>query len=317
MNHEEPDLKTVKSIYNKLKAYDKSVTIEASQIKDICTLAKDVLLRDQVLLQIQAAVNVIGDIHGQFTDLLKLLGDDFKPEKDKYLFLGDYVDRGPNSVEVMIFLLCCKILYKDNIFLLRGNHETEDISTLYGFKDELLDKYPSKDLHSHFVTEVFDNLPLAAVISNKIFCVHGGLSQHLESKNENETVHDISKLFNFSRPINGISDNEFVSDLLWADPSPDTNGYTPSERGTSYTFGCDAADKFLADYGYELICRAHQVVDNGFDFPFFPKRSVITIFSAPNYCDEFNNKSAMLKIDDTLKCTFKIIDPNDPDYAKK
>lgn len=314
-----------KSIIIKLKNLknldaSKSV-IDQDNVLSICEEAMKLIKKDPILLRLEAPVNVIGDIHGQLTDLMKFLYDEHdKSEKDeidflsdenertKYLFLGDYVDRGPSSVEVFTFLLCFKILHTKRIYLLRGNHETQRISTLYGLKDEISVKYHNPTIYDKFI-EVFNYLPLAAIITDRIFCVHGGISKNLV---------DVKSIELLDRPLDVSNKSEeekdFVQDLLWADPSPDASGYTPSERGASFTFGCDAADKFLALNNYELICRAHQVVDNGYDFPFFPKQNVITIFSAPNYCNEFNNKGAMLVIDPVLSCSFKIVDSDNPNY---
>lgn len=307
---------TIKGIYDKLK---NNTRLSTSEIINVIDQAHEILKTGTSFVKIKAKVNIIGDIHGQFTDLLKLLGDKFDPEKYKYLFLGDYVDRGPNSIEVITFLLCCKILYKDNIILLRGNHETREISSIYGFKDEITEKYGNKpdNIYEKFVKEIFAYLPLAAEVSERIFCVHGGLSQYLQVKNENGVSNDLDVIFNSIKfPITDANDNELIQDLLWADPSPDTKGFTPSERGTSFTFGKDTVAEFLVRHSYDLVCRAHQVVDNGFDFPFFPDYTVVTIFSAPNYCNEFNNKAVMLIVDDNLECTFKFVDPNDPNYKK-
>lgn len=310
-------LKKIRSVYNLLK---ENKAIKHEDISFVIQKGSEVLGKNKsAFIKIDAAVNIIGDIHGQFEDLLKLLGKEFDPEKEKYLFLGDYVDRGPNSVEVITFLLCCKILHNNNIILLRGNHETGEISQIYGFKEEITSKFGRVDLYNDFVDKIFSYLPLAAEVSERIFCVHGGLSQHLKNKQENANSNDLESIFKnlgITLPLNNPNEKDVVQDLLWADPSPERNGYTNSERGTSYTFGRDVVNLFLEEHKYDLICRAHQVVDNGFDFPFFPDQIVITIFSAPNYCDEFNNKAAMLIVDEELNCSFKFLDPNDPSYKK-
>jgi serine/threonine-protein phosphatase PP1 catalytic subunit len=220
-----------------------------------------------------------------------------RPPETSYLFLGDYVDRGHNSVETLSYLLALKIKYPKKIWLLRGNHETTEISRLYGFLAECGIRY-SHSLWEKY-TEVFRWLPLAAVISERIFCVHGGLSPELTD------VQDIARL---ARPLD-IPDQGMLTDLLWADPSNEHMGFMPSERGTSYTFGSDKVEEFLEKHDFDLLCRAHQVVTPGYEFPFHPIQSTLTVFSAPDYCEEFGNRGAMLKVDTALKCSFQFVDP--------
>lgn len=274
------------------------VPMDVESLQLICEEARNVLSKDKVLLKLSAPLNVIGDIHGQFTDLMKFIEIGGDPANTKYLFLGDYVDRGSNSVEVITILLCYKILYPDNVFLLRGNHETRDISELYGFLDEISSRYDNTSLWDLF-NDVFAYLPLAAIINDRIFCVHGGLSQELDNV---ESINEVEK------PLHNVPENGFIADLLWADPSPDYDGYKESERGTSFTFGKVAADHFLKANDFDLICRAHQVVDFGFDFPFYPLQTVLTVFSAPDYCGEYQNRGAMLKIDQSLMCSFDFVE---------
>jgi serine/threonine-protein phosphatase PP1 catalytic subunit len=137
------------------------------------------------------------------------------------------------------------------------------------------------------------------VISERIFCVHGGLSQQLKS------LRDIEKL---QRPLD-IPSHGLLADLLWSDPDPSHSGYAPSDRGTSHTFGLDVVEDFMRTFDFDLICRAHQVVSEGFEFPFHPNQSILTVFSARNYCDEFGNKGAILKVDANLRCSFDALDP--------
>ncbi|OHT09302.1 Serine/threonine-protein phosphatase PP1-1 [Tritrichomonas foetus] len=278
------------------------VKMNVEDLEWLCKEARTALENDEMLIELEAPLNVVGDVHGQFTDLMRFLELGGDPKDHKYLFLGDYVDRGDNSIEVITTLLCYKVLYPKSFYLLRGNHETKDISNLYGFQDECSARYPDARLWETF-NDVFSYLPLAAIISSRIFAVHGGLSHSLK---------DINEIKKVKRPID-VPENGFIADLLWADPQPDIQGYNESERGTSYTFGQDIADDFLQKNDFDLICRAHQVVENGFDFPFFPNQSVVTVFSAPNYCDEFGNRGAMLKIDSTLLCSFDFVEPDEAD----
>jgi serine/threonine-protein phosphatase PP1 catalytic subunit len=149
-------------------------------------------------------------------------------------------------------------------------------------------------------SEVFNWMPIAAIVDNKIFCVHGGLSPNLAS------LEDIAKL---DRPLE-VPEEGLVCDLMWSDPDPDlSEDFGENERGASVTFGIEVVNRFCDKYGFDLICRAHQVVMEGFDFPFREEQRLVTIFSAPNYCNEFKNKGAILKVDDQLYCTFVLLDP--------
>jgi serine/threonine-protein phosphatase PP1 catalytic subunit len=263
----------------------------------LCGEAITVLKRDPILLRVTAPITVIGDLHGQFHDLLEFFRLGSLPPTTSWLFLGDYVDRGPCSVGILAYLLALKIKFPKQIWLLRGNHETPDISRLYGFYDECA-IYDAVNLYNRFL-EVFRWLPLAAVISERIFCVHGGLSPEFES------LQDIEKL---TRPID-IPEEGMLNDLLWADPSVIHSGYEPSERGTAFTFGLDVAEAFLRANNFDLICRGHQVVQAGFEFPFRPSNCTVTVFSARDYCGQMGNKGAMLKVDATLNCSFSCLEP--------
>ena len=177
------------------------------EITYVCKEARELLLSQPVLLELSGPIHVCGDIHGQFTDLIdlfRLCGD---PADSNYLFLGDYVDRGKQSLETILLLLCYKIKYPTTFFLLRGNHECSSINRAYGFYDECKRRSQVK-VWKTFV-EVFEVLPLAAIISDKIFCVHGGISP---------TLHDMNDIREIVRPLD-IQGSGLESDLLWSDPS--------------------------------------------------------------------------------------------------
>lgn len=164
-----------------------------------------------------------------------------------YLFLGDYVDRGKQSIETICLLLAYKIKYKENFFLLRGNHECASINRIYGFYDECKRRYNVR-LWKTF-TECFNCLPVAALIDEKILCMHGGLSPDLKN---------LDQIRNIARPID-VPDQGLLCDLLWADPDKDIQGWGENDRGVSYTFGADTVTEFLKKHDLDLICRAHQV----------------------------------------------------------
>lgn len=188
-----------------------------------------------------------GDVHGQYYDLLRLFEYGEYPPDSNYLFLGDYVDRGKHNLETICLLLAYKIKYPENFFLLRGNHESAAINRVYGFYDECKRRFNIK-LWKVF-TECFNCLPVAALIDDKILCMHGGLSPELKS------IDQIRKL---GRPAD-VPDSGLLCDLLWSDPSKDADGWRENERGVSYVFGPNIVKHFLRDHDLDLICRAHQV----------------------------------------------------------
>ncbi|MBA0761427.1 hypothetical protein Gotri_024079 [Gossypium trilobum] len=234
-----------------------------------------------------------GDVHGQFSDLLRLFEYGGYPPTANYLFLGDYVDRGKQSIETICLLLAYKIKYKENFFLLRGNHECASINRIYGFYDECKRRFNVRVWK--LFTECFNCLPVAALIDEKILCMHGGLSPDLKT---------LDQIRSISRPVD-VPDQGLLCDLLWADPDKDLDGWGENDRGVSYTFGADIVSEFLKKHDLDLICRAHQVVEDGYEF--FAKRQLVTIFSAPNYCGEFDNAGAMMSVDDSLTCSFQIL----------
>ncbi|XP_072955045.1 serine/threonine-protein phosphatase PP1 isozyme 9-like [Typha angustifolia] len=273
----------------------KQVKLSEAEIRQLCVEAKKVFLSQPNLLELHAPIKICGDIHGQFVDLLRLFDLGGYPPLSTYLFLGDYVDRGKQSLETICLLLAYKIKYPDKVFLLRGNHEDAKINRVYGFYDECKRRFNVR-LWKIFC-DCFDCLPIAALIDDKILCMHGGLSPDLTS---------LDQIRNITRPID-IPDYGLLCDLLWSDPDPDNEGWGMSDRGVSCTFGADKLVEFLEKNELDLICRAHQVVEDGYEF--FAQRRLVTIFSAPNYCGEFDNVGALLSIDEALLCSFEILKP--------
>ena len=252
-----------------------------------------------VFLELEAPLTVCGDIHGQYKDLLRLFEIGGFPPEANYIFMGDYVDRGEQSIETICLLLAYKIKYEENFFLLRGNHECASINRIYGFFDECKRRYDLKIWK--LFTDLFNFLPIAACIDDKIFIVHGGLSPELK---------DVEQLKKIKRPTD-IPDDGLLCDILWSDPDNNLNNkeWGDNDRGVSVTFGQKVISKFLEKNNLDLICRAHQVVEEGYEF-FNDNRELITVFSAPNYCGEFDNNGAIMLVDEELMCSFKIISAN-------
>ncbi|KYO00632.1 putative serine/threonine protein phosphatase 2B catalytic subunit A [Plasmodium gaboni] len=265
---------------------------------DIIKKVIDIVSNEPNLLRLKDPITIVGDIHGQYYDLLKLLEVGGNPDHTQFLFLGDYVDRGSFSIEVLLLLYALKINFPDRIWLIRGNHECRQMTTFFNFRDECEYKY---DIVVYYAfMESFDTIPLSAVINGKFLGVHGGLSPDLILLNQ------ICSFTRFQEPPrSGI-----FCDILWSDPIDEdkeehtiqTESYFPNDiRGCSYFFGYNAATTFLEKNGLLSIIRAHEAQLEGYKmhqtnlktgFPI-----VITIFSAPNYCDVYNNKGAVLKFD--------------------
>lgn len=273
------------------------VPLRPNEIVQLCAAARTVFMSQPVLLELGTPVKVVGDIHGQFGDLIRIFQMSGFPPKTNYLFLGDYVDRGRQSLETILLLFCFKVKYPENFFMLRGNHECASITKVYGFYDECKRRATTK-IWKSFV-DTFNTLPIAATIGGKIFCVHGGLSPYLNS------MDDIRKI---TRPTN-VPDVGLLSDLLWSDPERSIMEWSENDRGVSYCFGRSVVNKFCTKFKFDLVCRAHMVVQDGYEF--FNKRKLVTVFSAPNYCGEFDNWGAVMCVSKQLLCSFELLKPMD------
>jgi len=265
------------------------------EVRQICQKAGEIFLSQDAFLDLEAPIKICGDIHGQYHDLLRLFEYGGMPPESNYIFLGDYVDRGKQSLETITLMFAFKAKYPENFFQLRGNHECASITRIYGFYDECKRRYNIK-MWKQFV-DVFNKLPFCAVIDDKIFCVHGGLSPEMNNFNQ---------VKNIARPTD-VPDVGLVCDFLWADPDSDLSGWAENDRGVSFVFGPDIVEGFLKKFDFDLVVRAHQVVADGYEF--FAGRRLITLFSAPNYCGEFDNSGAMMTVDDTLMISFQVLKP--------
>lgn len=261
---------------------------------EICETVMPIFKNEPQLLEIPAPIYICGDIHGQFDDLLKIFRNIGYPPKEKILLLGDYVDRGDSSIEVITLLFLLKIKFPKHIFMTRGNHECHTINRMYGFYEEC-QKKANLSVWKAF-NQVFTFLPLAALVDNKIFCVHGGLSPKLNN------IRDI----NMIRKGTKIPDSGVLCDLMWSDPGEHKEDWVQNDRGCSYTFGEKVVKQFLTSNNIDLICRGHQVV-NGYEFSFANK--LVTVFSAPNYCNEYANAASVMKVESDLTCSFIILRP--------
>ncbi|KAJ6238900.1 serine/threonine-protein phosphatase pp2a-related [Anaeramoeba flamelloides] len=261
--------------------------LNETELIQLCEKAKEIFMKETNVLNIESPLTVVGDLHGQFDDLLQIFNKGgFLPDT-KYLFLGDYIDRGSYSIETISLLIALKVRYPDHITILRGNHESKQTSRFYGFYDECLKKYGNMRVWNLF-TDLFDSFPLAAIISNKIFAIHGGLSPDISK------VDQIQKIFRFiDIPFTGP-----LCDLVWSDPDERT-GFNENQRGAGFTFGPNITTRFLKTNKLNLIVRAHQLFEKGYNLTHSEK--CVTIFSAPNYCGTIFNLGSIMKIESQLE----------------
>jgi len=269
--------------------------LSEAEAKELCGKAKEILQHEKNVQPVRCPVTICGDVHGQFNDLLELFRIGGRPPETNYLFMGDYVDRGYYSVKTVSMLMAYKVRYKDRITLTRGNHESRQITQVYGFYDECLRIYGNANVWKHF-TDLFDYLPLTALVEKQIFCLHGGLSPSIDT---------LANIMDQDR-VQEVPHEGPVCDLLWSDPD-DRPGWGISPRGAGYTFGQDISEQFNHNNGLTLVARAHQLVMEGYNWTH--EKNVVTIFSAPNYCYRCGNQAAIMEIDEHLEYTFLQFDP--------
>ena len=267
-------------------------------ILELLSLFQAQIKAEPNILKLQDPVTVVGDLHGQFYDLLNLfdpiIGGD--PENTKYLFLGDYVDRGSFSIECVLLLIALKLNYKNTFFMLRGNHECRQMTSFFNFKHECEVKY-DLEVYERFM-ETFDCLPIACLINDKFLAIHGGISPKISK------IEDIEKINRFTEPPKTGP----MCDMLWSDPcekdeDAKTIGWIENtNRGCSYIFGAKAATPFLEKNEILTLIRAHEAQMDGYKMhnwnPEMGFPSVITVFSAPNYCDVYSNFGAAIMFKD-------------------
>ncbi|KAH0794801.1 Metallo-dependent phosphatase-like protein [Histomonas meleagridis] len=279
----------------KEKELDLDSLMKRAKEGNIPTIEEIYLLNEQAMklfrtypnvVQVTAPVTLCGDIHGQFDDLLELFNIGGEVPFTSYVFMGDYVDRGLKSIETIVYLFALKLKYPSYITLLRGNHESLGTSYHFGFRDEIMKRYGDESVWRVFL-RTFNTLPLAALISEKILCVHGGLSPNIKE------IKDINSLDRFVEiPREGP-----MCDLTWGDPS-NIEGFQPSVRDAGYMFGADVTRAWNEKNGLLFTARAHQLVSSGIEFGH--DGQIVTIFSAPDYCMRCGNKAGIMEIDENL-----------------
>ncbi|CAI5506715.1 unnamed protein product [Closterium sp. Naga37s-1] len=286
--------------------------LDVHGVVELCDLAETHFKNEPSVLQVRAPVKIFGDLHGQFGDLMRLFDEYGSPSTAgdiayiDYLFLGDYVDRGQHSLETIILLLALKIEFPRNVHLIRGNHEAADINALFGFRMECIERMGEEGgiWAWHRINQLFNWLPLAALIEHKILCMHGGIGR---------SIQHVSQIEELKRPITMEAGSMVLMDLLWSDPTENDSieGLQPNARGPGLvTFGPDRVMEFCHTNDLQLIIRAHECVMDGFER--FAGGHLITLFSATNYCGTANNAGAILVLGRDLVVFPKMIHPLPP-----
>ncbi|PVU88649.1 hypothetical protein BB559_004477 [Furculomyces boomerangus] len=287
-NIDNPDVDFIK------KHFYEEGKLSISQATAILKKARDILSKEPNVIETNPEITICGDIHGQYYDLMKLFEVGGDPKNTNYLFLGDYVDRGYFSIECLLYLYSLKIKYRDTFFMLRGNHECKHLTSYFTFKLECTHKY-SKKIYS-LATESFKSLPLACIVNRQFLCLHGGIGPSIQ------TIEDIKSIYRFIEPPTQGK----LSDLLWSDPTENFGHERKKSlfiqnhsRGCSYKYSYDAVCNFLTENNLLSLIRAHEAQDVGYRLYRKSRESgfpaLMTVFSAPNYVDVYNNKAAVLK----------------------
>ena len=270
-----------------------------SDVQELCSKVIELLIEEANVQHLHTPVTICGDIHGQLHDLLTLFKTGGECPGTQYLFLGDFVDRGFYSLESLLLLLALKVRYPDRIALIRGNHESRQITTVYGFYDECVRKYGSVNVW-RYCCEVFDYLALGAIVGGAVFCIHGGLSPDIDTVDQIRVIDRKQEV-----PHEGG-----MCDLLWLDPE-DVQGWAILPRGAGFLFGNNEVQQFLHRNDVSLIARAHQLVMEGYKEMF--DGGLVTVWLAPNYCYRCGNIALVLTITDDLERHYKVFEAVTPE----
>lgn len=251
--------------------------VDIPTLKLICETAAENFKRDDNMMRLEGKYIVVGDLHGHLMDLFRIFKHSGWPPQNKYLFLGDIVDRGEFSLETATLILLLKALYPEHVYMIRGNHEFPQLYLLGGFGEELRNTYKDFDVTPYFDMAFFD-IPIGAIINKRYLCIHGGIGPRVNKINDIEMI---------SRPLVDCAD-DISQTVLWSDPNPYVTGFQPSTRGCGYFFGEEECVQFADRNGIDMIVRGHECVEKGVEFHF--QRRCMTVFSASKYCNSTNNK---------------------------
>lgn len=274
-------MELIDSLISDLKN-NKDVSLE--NFEYIINLSYNIFKKEPNVIHTKSPITLLGDVHGDFEDVLEIFEIFGTPPEGRYVFIGDFVDRGPKSVHTLALLLCYKIKYPEDFILIRGNHEGTNLTYVFGFYREMIKRYG--DIHLfHQCIEMFTTLPLAIIIDNNILSIHGGLSAKLETI---EQLNSIDR----ETPDTGMTINKdmILKDILWNDPTR-YPGIQPSNREGGLTWGPDITERFCSKNGIKLIVRGHESISSGYRWDHNGR--VLTIFSSPYYNNEFHEGAAL------------------------
>lgn len=255
--------------------------VDVPTLRHICGCAAEAFKRDEKIMHLNGKYIVIGDLHGHLMDLFRIFKHFGWPPRNKYLFLGDIVDRGEFSLETCTIIFLLKVLYPEHVFVIRGNHEFAEMYKTSGFGDELRNSYKEFDV-SPFFDMAFCEIPIAAIINLRYLCIHGGIGPRFLNISDIEMI---------PRPLVGYLD-DLSQSILWSDPNLYVVGFQPSSRGCGFFFGEDVCSSFLDRNCIDMIVRGHECVEKGVEFVF--NRKCMTVFSASKYCNNIENKCGVV-----------------------
>ena len=266
---------------------ESTANLTEEEIKFLIEKSKEIFLAQPTLLNIKAPITVCGDIRGNLKSLKKVFEISGDTKDKSFIFLGNYVNRGNNSLECLCLLLAYKIKYRDTFYLLRGHYDDGQLSKNYGFYQECQEK-TSENIYEQ-IALLLNCIPLAAVLDNKIFFVHGGISPKLNSLEQIRAI---------QRPI-VVPKEGLVCDLIWSDPDKDMkDDWAESSRGAGKFFSEKPLVDFLEKNHFTMLCRGHTVINEGYDYLWDKK--LLTVFSSAKFC-KCEGKGAIMEIDSNLK----------------
>lgn len=260
-----------------------------SKVEQLTSSLRSVLLEEQTVVKLKGNVVIFGDIHGNFEFLVSVMNAIQFTNDTKFLFLGNYVDKGSASVETMLYLTLLKLQCPERVILLRGNHENRRISYAYGFFEQSIKKYGTDNVWRYF-TDLFDYLPIAATVNETFFCVHSGLSKKLQTINQLRMIDRVEET-----PTEGL-----LCDLLWSDPS-DGSGWGANERGYGCTYGRDVFEEFMTRNSFKTMIKGNEFAQSGVSKRWDNK--LISVWSAPVSEGQTSSKGAILTVDSASNVT--------------
>jgi protein phosphatase len=256
--------------------------IDEESAQAICSGAQMAFSADPVLLDLTGHFIVVGDIHGHVLDFFRILAQFGFPPATNYVLLGDLVDRGDFSVHTTLYVFTLKALFPKSFYVIRGNHECEDVNSIHGLLSEVMTFYGRNDIFLA-LNSVFEALPFAARLYGEFLCVHGGIGPELN---------DMAQIESIQRPMKNC-DDPIITSLLWSDPNPDVE-MRASRRGRGFEFGEAALNRFLEANHLKMLIRGHTEITEGVRYAF--NHRLVTVFSISNYCDTNRGMAGALEV---------------------